>query len=980
MARDISKAEAWERAHEVFTQVNFNAFDYNSIKESLLDYMKLYYPEDFNDYIESSEFIALLELFAYVGELTAYRLDLNAHENFITTAQRKESILRLAKLISYKASRNIPARGLVKIASISTTETIFDSAGRNLAGRTIIWNDANNPDWKEQFLLILNRFFEQPFGTVTPNERVQVDDVLFELYTLNNNPIGGDGRSVFAYSATTGTENYPMELVPSELTSTGPVEKRPELNGKFNFLYASDGLGDGSDTTGFMVFTKQGTLLRQEANFDGLTPNLTFDVAVNNINETDVWLNNVDPTTRTILDTDPLRDVLPHYSDNSLRYGEWVEVDLSNAQNILFNANKNRRKFEIETLNNDQIRLIFGDGEFADIPSGAFDIWYRTSANADIAIPRSAVVNKTASLTYNDPVGNVQTVTFSFSLVGSLLNASASEDIEHIRRVAPSVYYTQDRMVNGRDYNSYPLQDPTILKLRSVNRTFAGDSKYIAWHDPSESYENVKIFGDDLALYWKDTEASNGPQTTLNTAVPTETLLTNLIEPLLCSTDVFTVIAHARSVTYAPLSLPYWILLIDSPGLDSGWTLSTTQAGDNLYFSGYANNSDMSVLKVSQNGVVQWQRGLVGAGLEEARASYVDSSGNLYVVGYTNSDGWGMNDILMTKYSSTGQIQWQNTLGGPNIDSGQGIGLDSLGNIYIAGTVPTGLAPTPNDLLVAKFDNNGVFICRTITGNGLDQFGTSLVIDSAENIYVGGVSGDLAANSATAFIARLQTGNSNPVLALSATAQRAYGPVGGGNATVSALAVDSGDNLYMLGMYYDVGANDYKAMLVKFNPLFTPLWCVSVPWGTTWNRRLSLCVDSLDNPYVALQSGTASTLIAKFDQNGNVQWRNTFNAHIETIKVDATGNMYIGGSTTGLTQKILAKLPSNGTRTGNYGVYSYQPASDVFTRTTPPSLPITQLANPGFGFGISTAPGPLSFDAAALNDVVGTLTVTQINI
>jgi hypothetical protein len=51
MATEISRAEAWTRAHEAFTRVNFNSFDYNTIKESLLDYVKLYFPEDFNDYI-----------------------------------------------------------------------------------------------------------------------------------------------------------------------------------------------------------------------------------------------------------------------------------------------------------------------------------------------------------------------------------------------------------------------------------------------------------------------------------------------------------------------------------------------------------------------------------------------------------------------------------------------------------------------------------------------------------------------------------------------------------------------------------------------------------------------------------------------------------------------------------------------------------------------------------------------------------------
>ncbi len=60
-------------------------------------------------------------------------------------------------------------------------------------------------------------------------------------------------------------------------------------------MYLSDGLGDSSDNTGFFLFTKQGTLQRLQTTFDGITPNQTYDVAVTNINQTDVWLNNIDP-------------------------------------------------------------------------------------------------------------------------------------------------------------------------------------------------------------------------------------------------------------------------------------------------------------------------------------------------------------------------------------------------------------------------------------------------------------------------------------------------------------------------------------------------------------------------------------------------------------------------------------------------------------------------------------------------------------
>ena len=90
-------------------------------------------------------------------------------------------------------------------------------------------------------------------------------------------------------------------------------------------------------------------------------------------------------------------------------------------------------------------------------------------------------------------------------------------------------------MVNNRDYNTFMLQDSTILKLRAVNRTFAGDSKYIAWHDPRESYENVKLFGDDLALYFTD---DTNTQTAEGTLTATS-IVTDYLEPLLGSTEFF---------------------------------------------------------------------------------------------------------------------------------------------------------------------------------------------------------------------------------------------------------------------------------------------------------------------------------------------------------------------------------------------------------------------------------------------------------
>lgn len=492
MTRLISRAEAWEKAYEAFNQINFTAFDYNSIKQSIVDYLKLYFPESFNDFIESSEFIAIIEVFAYLGELLIYRVDVSSHENFMGVAQRKQNVLRLAKLISYKTSRNVPARGLLKITSIASTEDLYDTRGNSLKGKRVVWNDINNLAWKEQFLAILNAATVSNIGTVNPNDRVQVDNVLFELYSLNNLY---PQRGVLPYTINVNGGKYDMEIVPVQIDEYGPSERRPELGSSMTLLYGADGFGNDSPTTGFFFFTKQGSLTSVRRTFDGKTPNQYIDLTDTNINDTDLWINNIDPQTEQILNDGAIRNK---------RSGEWEEVDTTNAENVIFSYSTGRNRFETETLENDQVRIAFGDGEFADIPSGVFDIWYRRSANEDISIPMNAVVDKEFTLTYTDKQGQNQTLRFTVSFISNIQNATASEDTEHIRRVAPAVYYSQNRMVNGADYNLFPLKDPSILKLRTINRTYVGESKYSNWHDASSTYENVKIVGDDLTLTYND--------------------------------------------------------------------------------------------------------------------------------------------------------------------------------------------------------------------------------------------------------------------------------------------------------------------------------------------------------------------------------------------------------------------------------------------------------------------------------------------
>ncbi len=521
-------SESWDKVYTAFQQINFTSFDYDTVKESLLQYLQIYYAEDYNDFIESSELIALLELFAYTAELIAYRTDVAAHENFISTAQRKQSILRLAKLISYSAARNIPARGLVKLNTVLTDQVIYDSLGNNLANVTVTWNDPNNTNWKEQFFLVMNAALTVPFGQ--PSKSFQIADVLMQLYTFNNQPQALN-NGVFPFTAATSTTTAAMECVSIDIDSNGPFERAPDSNAQFNVVYASDGRGDGSDYTGFLLFVKQGTMLLTNYTIQQPTANRRLELSAININNTDVWVYQVD-------NTNTIQQV-------------WSAVDNLADQTLAFNNNTTTRyQYQIETLENDQIALLFGDGNFSDTPVGTFQFWTRASLNQDINIPKTAIAGQAMPLIYSDQTGLNHNFNMTFSLTSALQNNSASETIEHVRQAAPSTYYAQNRMVNGQDYNTFMLQDSTILKLNTINRTFAGQPKYIEWNDASGAYQNIKLFGDDLIM---------SLNTTIDLQVTTSSsrgIIDSYIEPLLQTDAVYNTMTHILA-TSTESSGPY---------------------------------------------------------------------------------------------------------------------------------------------------------------------------------------------------------------------------------------------------------------------------------------------------------------------------------------------------------------------------------------------------------------------------------------
>lgn len=76
--------------------------DFNSLKQALVDFTKVYYPNTFNDFTEASPGMMFMEQAAYVGDVLSYYLDNQIQNNFIQLSKQKENVLNLSYMLGYR--------------------------------------------------------------------------------------------------------------------------------------------------------------------------------------------------------------------------------------------------------------------------------------------------------------------------------------------------------------------------------------------------------------------------------------------------------------------------------------------------------------------------------------------------------------------------------------------------------------------------------------------------------------------------------------------------------------------------------------------------------------------------------------------------------------------------------------------------------------------------------------------------------------
>lgn len=477
----------WKAIYQTFRQADFQSYDYETLRKSFIDYLRLYYPETFNDYTESSEFVALLDVMAFMGQAMAFRGDLNTRENFIDTAERRDSVIKLANLISYTPKRNTTGQGYIKVTAVSTTENVNDINGLNLANIPIIWNDPANAYWQEQFNSIINATLVDSQRVGKPGNSQTILGVKTDEYSVSipstslpvvpfTTVVDGNSMDFEAVSVTSVNEDYVYELPPSP-------------RGIFNMLYRNDKLGYGSPNTGFFLYFKQGRLQTNDFTFQQQISNNVHDINIQGINNSDTWLYEVDATTgaRT----------------------QWKQVENVYANANLQTNTSDRKIFSVVSRFNDQVTYIFGDGVFSEIPVGNYRAYVRSGNALQYTIDPIEMQSINVNLSYVSRYGRVETLTLTLELQLPVTTAQTRETLAQIKERAPARYYTQNRMVNGEDYNNFPFTlYNSIIKSKAINRTSVGVARNFDLLDPTGKYSSTNSFSDDGALYQEGTDGS----------------------------------------------------------------------------------------------------------------------------------------------------------------------------------------------------------------------------------------------------------------------------------------------------------------------------------------------------------------------------------------------------------------------------------------------------------------------------------------
>ncbi len=416
----------------------------------------------------------------------------------------------------------------------------------------------------------------------------------------------------------------------------------------------------------------------------------------------------------------------------------------------------------------------------------------------------------------------------------------------------------------------------------------------------------------------------------------------------------------------------------------------STDSNGNIYLIGHtegdietpsSTNSDKDLLfiKYNSSGKELWKKQIGPAETDKGYSIKVDSSGNFYVLGTSEGDIVNTNtgnkdDIYLAKYDTNGTALWQIQIKTADIDIGYSLDLDSANNVYIVGSSKADLDAGGSethagleDIIIAKYNTSGVLQWLQQYGTARIDIGTSIVVDSLDNIYITGHTVNTDGNY-DIIIKKINSSNGN------ATWEKTVASTGtAGNDYSYGITTDDLGYIYICGHTSGNLISPFSPF--SNNDVFIGKYATS-DGAQQWIRQFgthlqdetifssSIIVDSYGNIYIGGHTlGNLETnnkdqtkndlFIMKLNSDGEEQWKEQIGTSADDKNISLTsdlfGNIYVAGITKG-----NLGLGHNLTKLGNeYDLFLMKLYSDN-------NLPIKQIKNGSENITITT-PTPINY-------------------